>query len=55
MKLNTDHLRRCIRTLESSLTMLSQAAPDSIDYEVFLDDARSIEAVLREKFGDGAT
>lgn len=35
MMLNTDHLQRCIRTLESSLDMLSQAAPDSIDYEVF--------------------
>ncbi|OHC66722.1 MAG: nucleotidyltransferase [Rhodocyclales bacterium RIFCSPLOWO2_02_FULL_63_24] len=35
MRLNTDHLLRCIRTLESSLAMLNDAAPDSIDYEVF--------------------
>lgn len=35
MKLSTDHLQRCIRTLESSLDLLHKAAPDSIDYEVF--------------------
>jgi nucleotidyltransferase substrate binding protein (TIGR01987 family) len=35
MKLNTDHLARCIRTLESSLARLDKAEPESIDYEVF--------------------
>lgn len=35
MKFNTDHLQRCIRTLESSLVLLDAAEPDSIDYEVF--------------------
>lgn len=35
MKLNTDHLRRCIDTLESSLAALSRAAPESIDYEIY--------------------
>lgn len=35
MMLNTDHLQRCIRTLESSLDMLNQAVPGSIDYEAF--------------------
>ena len=32
MKLNTNHLQRCIRTLESSLTLLNEAQADSIDY-----------------------
>lgn len=35
MMLDTDHLNRCIRTLESSLAMYRQAAPESIDQEVF--------------------
>lgn len=35
MRLNTDHLQRCIRTLESSLALLEEAEEDSIDYEVF--------------------
>jgi len=35
MSLNTDHLLRCICTLESSLALLKKAEPDSIDYEVF--------------------
>lgn len=47
MMLNTDHLQRCIRTLESSLDMLSRAAPDSIDYEVFRNAAvKGFELVL---------
>ncbi len=33
--LNTDHLNRCVRTLESSLTFYRKAEPDSIDQEVF--------------------
>lgn len=35
MNLNTDNLLRCIRTLESSLSMLNSAAEHSVDYEVF--------------------
>ncbi|MGA7950849.1 MAG: nucleotidyltransferase substrate binding protein [Thiobacillaceae bacterium] len=35
MMLNTDHLKRCISTLESSLAMYRKAAPESIDQEVF--------------------
>ena len=35
MKLDTTHLRRCILTLESSLTLLNEAEVGSIDYEVF--------------------
>jgi nucleotidyltransferase substrate binding protein (TIGR01987 family) len=33
--LNTDHLRRCIQTLESSLVLLRAAELGSIEYEVF--------------------
>jgi len=35
MTLNTEHLSRCIRTLESSLAFYGQAEPASIDQEVF--------------------
>ena len=35
MTLNTDHLKRCIQTLRSSLTFYAQAEPDSIDQEIF--------------------
>lgn len=35
MNLNTDHLLRCIQTLESSLALLKTAQAESIDYEVF--------------------
>ena len=35
MALSTDHLARCIRTLESSLALYRQTAPDSIEQEVF--------------------
>lgn len=35
MMLNTDHLRRCIGTLESSCKFFDQAEPGSIDQEVF--------------------
>jgi uncharacterized protein YutE (UPF0331/DUF86 family) len=35
MILNTDHLKRCIQTLQSSLTMYEQSEPESIDQEVF--------------------
>jgi nucleotidyltransferase substrate binding protein (TIGR01987 family) len=35
MSLNTDHLLRCIQTLESSLAMLNQAEENSIEFEVY--------------------
>lgn len=35
MMLNTDHLKRCIGTLESSLAFYRQAEAGSIDQEVF--------------------
>lgn len=35
MTLNTDHLKRCISTLESSLAFYQQAEVDSINQEVF--------------------
>lgn len=35
MSLNTDHLKRCIATLESSLLLYGRAAPGSIEQEVF--------------------
>lgn len=35
MELNTQHFRRCIQTLEASLSRLEAAEPDSIDYELF--------------------
>lgn len=35
MLLNTDHLKRCISTLETSLAMYRQATAESIDREVF--------------------
>ncbi len=35
MYLNVDHLRRCMQTLDSSLTLYRKAEPDSIDQEVF--------------------
>lgn len=35
MYLNTDHFARCIKTLETSLTLLGNSDPESIDYEIF--------------------
>ncbi len=35
MNLNTDHLLRCIQTLEASLERYSQAVPESIDHDIF--------------------
>ena len=35
MTLNTDHLKRCIDTLESALVMLKKSVPGSLEYEVF--------------------
>lgn len=33
--LNTEHLKRCIRTLENALCLLNQSDPDSVDYEIY--------------------
>lgn len=35
MKLNTDHLKRCIETLRQSISLLTKQKPDSIEYEIF--------------------
>lgn len=35
MNLNTEHLVRCLRTLESSLALLRQHSPDSLEYEIY--------------------
>jgi len=35
MNLNTDHLKRCIQTMQSSLNLYERAEPESIDQEVF--------------------
>jgi len=35
MKLNTEHLGRCIQTLENSLELLRDSEPESIDYEIY--------------------
>ncbi len=35
MTLTTDHLKRCIGTLEASLALYGEAVPESIDQEVF--------------------
>lgn len=35
MTLNTEHLKRCIGTLEASLALFHKAAPESLDQEVF--------------------
>jgi nucleotidyltransferase substrate binding protein (TIGR01987 family) len=35
MNLNTDHLLRCIQTLESSLAKLNKAEGESIEFEVY--------------------
>lgn len=35
MNLNTEHLKRCIQTLQSSLLLFERSAPDSIDQEIF--------------------
>jgi nucleotidyltransferase substrate binding protein (TIGR01987 family) len=39
MSLQTEHLARCIQTLESSLVQLRRVPADSIDYEVFRNAA----------------
>jgi len=35
MSLNTDHLQRCIQTLQSSVTLYREAAAGSVEQEVF--------------------
>jgi nucleotidyltransferase substrate binding protein (TIGR01987 family) len=39
MTLSTDHLKRCIDTLDSALDMLSRSNPGDIEYEVFRNAA----------------
>lgn len=35
MTLNTEHLKRCIATLNQSLVLLKQSKPESLEYEIF--------------------
>jgi len=35
MKLNTEHLGRCIQTLEGSLELLRDSEPETIDHEIY--------------------
>lgn len=35
MKLNKEHLLRCIQSLEQAFLFLEKAAPDSIEYEIY--------------------
>lgn len=35
MNLRTEHLARCLQTLEKSLEQLKRAPADSVDYEVY--------------------
>lgn len=35
MKLNTEHLNRCIQTLEGSIEKLNSSDEDSIEYDIF--------------------
>lgn len=65
MKLNTDHLKRCISTLESSLSLYERAQPGSVEQEVFRNAIvkgyeltqetafKLVKKVLKE-FGHGA-
>ena len=39
MALNTEHLSRCIETLERSLNMLNQTEKGSIEYEIYRNAA----------------
>ena len=39
MALNTEHLSRCIETLERSLNMLNQTETGSIEYEIYRNAA----------------
>jgi len=47
MKLDTEHLGRCIQTLESSLERLGASEPESIDYEIYRNaTVKGFELVL---------
>jgi len=47
MKLDTEHLGRCIQTLESSLERLGDSEPESIDYEIYRNaTVKGFELVL---------
>lgn len=35
MQINTEHLKRCIETLENSIILIKKAEKGSIDYEIF--------------------
>jgi nucleotidyltransferase substrate binding protein (TIGR01987 family) len=35
MELVTEHLARCVMTLESAVELLGRASPDSVEYEVY--------------------
>jgi nucleotidyltransferase substrate binding protein (TIGR01987 family) len=35
MNLSTDHLARCVLTLEAALDLLGRSKPDSLEYEVY--------------------
>ena len=35
MKLNTEHLDRCIQTLEGAVEKLNSSVEDSIEYDIF--------------------
>lgn len=35
MSLQTEHLKRCLTTLEAALVLLSRAEPRSVDYDIY--------------------
>ena len=39
MSLNTEHLEKCLKTLDSSLKRLNHATKDSIEYDIFRNAA----------------
>ena len=51
MSLNTDHLKRCIDTLESALGMLGKSEPGELEYEVFRNAAVKGFALTLETSG----
>ena len=52
MSLNTDHLKRCIQTLENSLMRLEQNPPESIEFEIFRNAAvKGFELTLETSYG----
>ena len=51
MNLRTEHLSRCIETLEKSLGHLRQTQPGSIDYEIFTNATVKGYELTREMAG----